>query len=101
MSFADPEHLRIERQFDGVTAMLKDPSRGLVYLANAEGLWVFRMEPATDIELEEQCRQYILYNHQVPLQSQTYQSFTAGITKRPVWSTPRCCDNVAPGRLSG
>jgi hypothetical protein len=63
LSFADPEHPALVRRFDGVTAMLKDPSRGLVYLANPEGLWVLRMEPATDVELEREYDHQILYNH--------------------------------------
>jgi hypothetical protein len=61
MSFADPEHPKVERQFEGVTALLKDPSRGLVYLADAEGLWVLHLEPADDVELQEQYQQYIFY----------------------------------------
>jgi hypothetical protein len=63
MSFADPEHPKIERQFTGVTAMVKDLPRGLVYLADTDGLWVLHMEPATDAELQEQYRNFILYNH--------------------------------------
>ena len=42
------------RQFSGVTSMLKDTSRGLVYLANAEGLWVLRLDPAADAELQKE-----------------------------------------------
>jgi len=62
LSFADPEHPTIVREFEGVTAMINDPSRGLVYLADAKGIWVLHLEPATDEPLEEQYRQYILYN---------------------------------------
>jgi len=60
MSFADPEHPKIEQQFAGVTAMLKEGM--FVYLANAQGLWVLRMTPATDAELQEQYQHYVLYN---------------------------------------
>lgn len=60
MSFADPEHPKIEQHFAGVTAMLKQGS--LVYLANAQGLWVLRMTPATDEALKEQYQNYVLYN---------------------------------------
>ena len=34
--------------------MLKDTSRGLIYLVNFDGLWVLRLEPATDIQLEKE-----------------------------------------------
>jgi hypothetical protein len=63
MSFVDPERPKIERQFDGVTATVQDLPRGLVYLADAAGVWVLHMEPATDVELQEQYRNYILYSH--------------------------------------
>jgi len=61
MSFADPEHPKVERQYNGVTAMLKDPARGLIYLANADGLWVLKMDPATDRAQQEQYDKYLLY----------------------------------------
>jgi len=41
LSFADPEHPAVARQFSGVTSMLKDTSRGLIYLVNSDGLWCF------------------------------------------------------------
>ena len=63
MSFADSEHPKIERQFDGVTAIVKDLPRGLVYLADANGLWVLHMQEAADVELQEQYRNYVLYYH--------------------------------------
>jgi hypothetical protein len=63
MSFADPEHPTVERQFEGVTAMVKDLPRGLVYLADAGGLWVLELKSAPDTELDEQYRKYLLYNH--------------------------------------
>ena len=43
--------------------MLEDSSRGLIYLANTEGLWVLRPVPATDTELEKEYEEYILYSH--------------------------------------
>jgi hypothetical protein len=62
LSFADPEHPTVVRQFPGVTAMLKDTSRDLIYLINSDGLWVLRVEPATDVQLEKQYARYVLYN---------------------------------------
>jgi hypothetical protein len=63
LSFAEPEHPSVVRQFAGVTSMLKDETRGLMYLANVEGLWVLRMEPATDVQLEKQYEHHVLYSH--------------------------------------
>jgi len=63
LNFADSEHPKVARQFSGVTSMLEDSSRGLIYLANAEGLWVLRPVPATDTELEKEYEEYILYSH--------------------------------------
>jgi hypothetical protein len=62
LSFADPEHPAVARQFLGVTSMLKDTSRGLIYLANSDGLWVLRVKPAADIELQKEYEHYVLYN---------------------------------------
>jgi hypothetical protein len=62
LSFADPEHPAVARQFLGVTSMLKDTSRGLIYLVNSDGLWVLRVEPAADIELQKEYEHYVLYN---------------------------------------
>ncbi len=61
LSFADPEHPQVARQFSGVTSMLKDTSRGLIYITNSEGLWVLRLEPAADVELQKEYENYLLY----------------------------------------
>ena len=63
LSFADPEHPSVVRQFAGVTAMLNDDARGLIYLADSGGLWALRAEPATDVELEREYAEYVLYDH--------------------------------------
>lgn len=62
MSFADPEKPKVVQQFSGVTSTLKDTSRGLIYLVNPEGLWILRMEPATDVELQKEYDNYVRYN---------------------------------------
>ncbi len=61
LSFADPEHPTVGRRFLGVTSMLKDTSRGLIYLVNSDGL-VLRVEPAADIQLQKEYEHYVLYN---------------------------------------
>lgn len=63
LSFADPEHPSVVRQFSGVTAMVNDDARGLIYLADSGGLRVLRAEPATDVELEREYVEYVLYDH--------------------------------------
>jgi hypothetical protein len=60
LSFSDSEHPKVEREFSGVTALLRAGS--YVYLANADGLFVLKMQPAEDVQLNEQYKQYVLYN---------------------------------------
>jgi len=63
LSFAEPQHPTVARRFPGVTAMLKDSARDLIYLADSNSLWVLRVEPATDPQLDEEYAQYVLYDH--------------------------------------
>lgn len=67
LSFADPEHPTVARHFSGVTAMLKDNQRGLIYLANSDGLWVLRVITAPDIQRDNQEEKrylhHVLYDH--------------------------------------
>jgi hypothetical protein len=62
LSFADPEHPTVARHFSGVTAMQKDTERGLIYLANSDGLWVLRIITAPDIERERKADQRYLHH---------------------------------------
>ena len=61
MNYADPEHPQVTQRFSGVTAMLKNGS--WIYLTNADGLWVLKMEPATDARLMQEYQQELFYNH--------------------------------------
>ncbi len=49
MSFLDPAHPTVKQEFTGVTAIGSDDKRGLIFLANKDGLWVlhekFAMSP--------------------------------------------------------
>jgi DNA-binding NtrC family response regulator len=67
LSVADPEHPTVASQFSGVTSMLKDTERGLIYLANSDGLWVLRVILAPYIqheaEVEQRYLHHILYDH--------------------------------------
>jgi len=42
LDMSDPANPRIIRSFSGVTSVLADQGRNLVYIANDEGLWVIR-----------------------------------------------------------
>jgi hypothetical protein len=37
---SDPAHPRTIQTFDGVTSILRDDSRNLIYVANADGIWI-------------------------------------------------------------
>jgi hypothetical protein len=40
LDLSDPAHPKILQTFTSVTSILQDPGRGLIYLANNEGLWI-------------------------------------------------------------
>jgi len=42
LDLSDPAHPKVIQTFTGVTSTLQDPGRGLIYLANHEGLWILR-----------------------------------------------------------
>jgi hypothetical protein len=42
LDVTDPAHPKVIQTFTGVTSTLKDSNRGLVYLANTDGLWILR-----------------------------------------------------------
>jgi hypothetical protein len=42
MDLSDPKHPRTLKTFTGVTSMLPDDSRKLIYIVNNEGLWLVR-----------------------------------------------------------
>ncbi|MES1257148.1 MAG: hypothetical protein ABUS51_01915 [Acidobacteriota bacterium] len=61
MDFSDPDRPRITRQFEGVTAMEQLPDRGLIVLANAEGVWLLRKHLAQDPESEKRYARKVVY----------------------------------------
>ena len=63
MGFSDPRHPRATREFAGMTAMTRDDPRGLVFIANAEGIWILRQNQAQDPEVEKACADYVRYSH--------------------------------------
>jgi hypothetical protein len=62
MSFADPSHPKLVREFVNVTGFLKDDARGLVYLFNDTGLWILQQRSGPDLELLEQYQREVFYN---------------------------------------
>jgi hypothetical protein len=40
LDLSDPAHPKVLQTFSGVTGILQDPSRGLIYLTNNDGLWI-------------------------------------------------------------
>jgi len=42
LDLSDPAHPKVIQTFTGVTSILQDPSRGLIYLANNDGLWILK-----------------------------------------------------------
>lgn len=63
MDFSDPLNPQVAREFTGVTAMSRDDSRGLIFLANADGIWILKQHLAEDPEVEKAYANYILYSH--------------------------------------
>jgi len=42
LDLSNPAHPKVLQTFTGVTSNLKDSARGLIYLANNDGLWILR-----------------------------------------------------------
>lgn len=61
MDFSDPQNPKIAREFTGVTAMSKDDRRGLIFVANSEGIWILRQHLAEDPDVEKAYANYVLY----------------------------------------
>jgi hypothetical protein len=63
MDFSDPLHPRVAREFTGVTAIGRNDTRGLIFVANSDGIWILRQQLAEDPEAEKAYDHYIMYNH--------------------------------------
>jgi hypothetical protein len=63
MDFSDPQHPKVAREFAGVTAISRDERRGLIFLANLEGIWILHQSFAEDPEVEKAYAKHILYDH--------------------------------------
>lgn len=63
MDFSDPKNPKIAREFTGVTAMSRDGGRGLIFVANADGIWILQQHFAEDPEVQKAYENYVLYSH--------------------------------------
>jgi len=63
MDFSDPLHPKVAREFSGVTALSRDERRGLIFVANSEGVWILHQSLAEDPEVEKAYAHHVLYDH--------------------------------------
>lgn len=61
MDFSDPTHPKVTHEFSGVTATSRDDRRGLIFVANAEGIWILQQHLAEDPEVEKAYANYVIY----------------------------------------
>jgi len=61
MDLSDPQHPQVTREFTGITAMDRDDRRGLIFLANAEGIWILHQKLAEDREVNQAYAYYVIY----------------------------------------
>jgi hypothetical protein len=61
MDFSDPQNPKVARVFAGVTAMSRDEGRGLIFVANADGIWILHQRLAQDPDVEKAYANYVLY----------------------------------------
>ena len=61
MDFSDPQHPMVIREFTGITAMDRDDRRGLIFLANADGIWILHQSFAEDPEVKRAYDYYVIY----------------------------------------
>ena len=63
MDFSDAHRPKVAREFTGVTAIGKDDGRGLVFIANEEGIWILQQRFAEDPQVEAEFTKRVLYDH--------------------------------------
>jgi hypothetical protein len=62
MDYADAKHPRVVREFSDVTAIGRDDSRGLIFLADSAGVWILQDHFAEDPAVEAAYAKYVLNN---------------------------------------
>jgi hypothetical protein len=61
MDFSDPRNPKVAREFTGVTAMSRDDQRGLIFVANGDGVWILQRHFAEDPEVQRAYEDYVIY----------------------------------------
>jgi hypothetical protein len=61
LDLSNPASPKVTRRFEGVTAMEKLPSHGLILLANGEGIWILSEHIAEDPAVEQQYARKVVY----------------------------------------
>jgi hypothetical protein len=61
MDFSDPQNPKVAREFTGVTAMSRDDQRGLIFVANGDGIWILQRRFAEDPEVQRAYEDYVIY----------------------------------------
>jgi hypothetical protein len=61
MDFSDPQHPKVTREFGGVTATSRDDRRGLIFVANGDGIYILRQHLAEDPQVEKAYANYVIY----------------------------------------
>lgn len=62
MSFADPIHPVVSQEFADVSAIGRDDRRGLIFLANPQGIWILHETLAVDPASEKEWEHMMLDN---------------------------------------
>lgn len=60
MDFSDPTHPKVAREFTGVTAVGTNDPRGLIFVANGEGIWILKRHLAEDPERLKAYDDYVM-----------------------------------------
>lgn len=61
LNFADPLHPTVQQEFTGVTALSRDDRRGLIFLADQEGIWILQQHLAFSPE-DDKLQKEILHS---------------------------------------
>jgi hypothetical protein len=61
MDFSDPQNPKVAREFAGVTATSRDAGRGLIFVANSDGIWILQQHFAEDPEVQRAYEDYVIY----------------------------------------
>lgn len=61
LDLSNPASPKVTRRFEGVTAVQKLPGRGLILLANGEGIWILSEHIADDPAVDQQYARKVVY----------------------------------------